>query len=533
MSARNSASAPPLVHPTPSQRPRALLSVSDKSGLLEFARELVGLGWELISTGGTLRALEKGGVPVIPVEEVTGFPEILSGRVKTLHPSVHAALLADRRRPEHQDDLARLCITPIDLLVVNFYPFAEAARNSALDLDALFEEIDIGGPAMVRAAAKNWPSVAVVVEPKQYPEILEQLSRYGKMLPDSYRQELALAAFRATAAYEAIIAEYLAARLEVGSETTLPAHLILNLERDRTLRYGENPHQIGGLFRIRGSTGPLGGFEALQGNELSFNNLLDADSARRLVGFLPTPAAVVVKHNNPSGAALGSTLAEALERAIAADPISAFGGVVALNACVDLLTAELLTSRFLEVVVAPEFTPEARDRLTTKSALRVLKAPVFEPRSPKLEFRSVDGGVLVQSADELPDEPESWTVVSRRAPTPEELAGLRFAWAVVRGIRSNAIVIANEFQTLGIGAGQMSRVDSCRLAISKASGRLAGSVAASDAFFPFRDGVDLLAQAGVQAIIQPGGSRRDPEVLGAADELGLAMVFTHRRHFRH
>lgn len=512
---------------------RALLSVSDKTGIVHFARKLTELHWELISTGGTLRALREAGIPATAVEQVTQFPEILSGRVKTLHPAIHAAILADRRLAEHRKELAQLGIKPLDLVVVNFYPFADATREPNLGLDELFEEIDIGGPAMVRAAAKNWKSVAVVVEPRRYPEVLALLQESGGVLPESYRRELALAAFQATALYEATIARTLLERLQQIEPTSLPESLILELKKEQELRYGENPHQRGAVYRSPASNGLFGGLQQLQGAELTFNNLLDADAARRLVGRLPKPACVIVKHNNPSGAALGSTAVEAFERAVAADPVSAFGGVVALNVAVDDDTAALLTSRFFEVVVAPGFTRGAQKLLSSKVNLRTLQTPVLPPREPQLEVRSVDGGFLVQVADEAADAPDGWTVVSQRAPSAEEWKALEFAWAVVRGVRSNAIVLANATQTLGIGAGQMSRVDSCRLAISKALVSLEGAVAASDAFFPFRDGVDLLAEAGVRAIIQPGGSRRDPEVIRAVDEKGLAMVFTHRRHFRH
>lgn len=521
-----------MLPPERNRRRRALLSVADKTGLTDLARGLVERDWELLSTGGTLRVLQAAGIPAQPVEASTRFPEILSGRVKTLHPAIHAGLLADRSRPDHLAELERLELAPIDLLVVNLYPFEKAVADPGLDPRAVIEEIDIGGPAMVRAAAKNWRSVAVVLEPERYAEILELLDRHGGALPERYREELALAAFRRTAAYDALIADWFASRLEVAP--TLEPKLLLPLARTRTLRYGENPHQNGALYERPGSRGLFGGLEQLQGGDLSYNNLLDADAARRLVGSLAPPAAVIVKHNNPCGVARGASLREALEKAVAADPTSAYGGVVALNAPIDRPVAELLASRFFEVVVAPGCLADARETLAPRTNLRVLLAPAFRSQSPgRLELRSLDGAYLVQTADDEPDAPEGWTVVSDRVPSDADLEALRFAWTVVRGVRSNAIVLARDDQSLGIGAGQMSRVDACRIAIEKSLHPLAGSVAASDAFFPFRDGVDLLAKAGVAAIIQPGGSRRDQEVMAACNEHGIAMVFTRRRHFRH
>ncbi len=509
---------------------RALLSVFDKREIIEFAKGLSHLGVEILSTGGTYRTLSGAGLELIRVSDVTGYPEILDGRVKTLHPQIHGGILADRERAAHLTQLGEHRITAIDLVVVNLYPFQKVAASGA-PFEETIEMVDIGGPAMIRAAAKNHRGVVVVVDPEDYPQVLAALEEGDGTVPDSIRRRLAVKAFRHTQSYDSAIAQWLGGLAAEGRDD-LPHHLLLDLKRDSRLRYGENPHQKAALYRVHGQPGVLGGFEKLQGKELSFNNLLDAEAARRIAGAFDEPAAVVVKHNNPCGAARGDTCAMAYARALACDPVSAFGSVVAVNRTVDLELAEALAPQFVEVVVAPGYTDDAATRLSRKSNLRLIRCPVMRS-TDELEFRAIDGGFLVQDADREADDPGSWSCPTRRQPTPEELEALEFAWRVVRHVRSNAIVVTNQVQTVGIGAGQMSRVDSCRLAIGKAELPVAGAVAASDAFFPFRDGLDYLAEAGVRAVVQPGGSKRDEEVIAAADEHGMAMLMTGKRHFRH
>ncbi|MCP4202847.1 MAG: bifunctional phosphoribosylaminoimidazolecarboxamide formyltransferase/IMP cyclohydrolase [bacterium] len=509
---------------------RALISVYDKRDVVEFAKGLSHLGIEILSTGGTHQSLSGAGLELIRVSDVTGFPEILDGRVKTLHPQIHGGILADRERASHLTQLGEHGITAIDLVVVNLYPFQKVAASGA-PFEEIIEMVDIGGPAMIRGAAKNHRGVIAVVDPDDYPQVLAALEEGGGTVPDSLRRNLAIKAFRHTQSYDAAIAHWLEGLGSEGS-AKLPHHLLLDLKRESRLRYGENPHQKAALYRVHGESGVFGGFEKLQGKELSFNNLLDADAARRMVSALDEPAAVVVKHNNPSGAARGEDCAQAYERALACDPMSAFGSVVAVNRAADLKLAEALAPQFVEVVLAPAFTDEALTRLSPKSNLRLIRCPLIEP-SDRREYRGIDGGFLIQDADLWSDYPGTWSCPTRRQPTPEELDGLDFAWRIVRHVRSNAIVVTNRVQTVGIGAGQMSRVDSCRLAIGKAELPLGGCVAASDAFFPFRDGLDFLAEAGIKAIVQPGGSKRDEEVIAAADEHGVAMLMTQTRHFRH
>jgi phosphoribosylaminoimidazolecarboxamide formyltransferase/IMP cyclohydrolase len=516
---------------------RALISVFDKRGLTHLARGLTRLGVELVSTGGTLKFLREEGIPAVSVADVTGFPEILEGRVKTLHPRIHAGILARRSRAGHAAEIAEHGITPIDLVVVNLYPFRETAASGAPP-EEVIERIDVGGPAMLRAAAKNFEGVGVVVDPADYPEVLAALEAGGGVLPEAMRRRLAAKAFHHTHAYDAAIAEWLtltdaAAPGTPGTLEPFPAHLGLRLERELTPRYGENPHQAAAVYRTAAGDGVLGGFNQLGGKELSWNNLLDADAARKMAGLFAEPAVVIVKHNNPCGVGRGADLAEAYRRALATDPVSAFGGIVAVNRPADLAFAEAMADLFVEVLLAPGFDDEALSRLAAKKALRLLECPVYAPGTADVELRSVDGGFLAQAADALPDDPAAWTSPTRRAPTPEERRALELAWKVARYVKSNAIVLANPDQTVGIGAGQMSRVDSCRLAVEKAVLPTAGTAAASDAFFPFRDGLDALAAAGVTAVVQPGGSKRDPEVVAAADEHGIAMLMTGTRHFRH
>ncbi|MGE5232756.1 MAG: bifunctional phosphoribosylaminoimidazolecarboxamide formyltransferase/IMP cyclohydrolase [Acidobacteriota bacterium] len=506
---------------------RALVSVSDKTGLEPFAHGLAGLGFELVSTGGTAKYLAGLGLPVVAVADVTGFPEILDGRVKTLHPKIHGGILAERQKSEHRRALAEHGIAPIDLVVVNLYPFRETVAKAGATYDEIVEMIDIGGPSMVRSAAKNHAHVGVVVDPADYPEVLSALTT-GE-LPMPLRRRLALTAFRHTAAYDAAIAAWLGR--EVEGDSPFPARLTIQLERELVPRYGENPHQAAAVYRQAGGPGVLGGMRQLQGKELSWNNLLDADAARKSVALFGEPAVAILKHNNPCGVGRGDDSVSAYRRALACDPISAFGSIIAVNRPVDDALAAALADLFVEVLIAPAFDPEALARLAAKKALRVLVCPPYAPA--QIELRGIDGGFLAQEPDARPEDPATWTCPTKRSPTPEESRALEFAWRVARMVKSNAIVVANGDQTVGIGAGQMSRVDSCRLAIEKAQLPVRGCVAASDAFFPFRDGLDVLAAAGITAVVHPGGSKRDDETTAAADEHGMALLLTGTRHFRH
>jgi phosphoribosylaminoimidazolecarboxamide formyltransferase/IMP cyclohydrolase len=510
---------------------RALISVSDKTGLVDFARELTAMGIEIVSTGGTYRKLGEAGVEATLVADVTGFPEILDGRVKTLHPKIHGGILADRNRASHLAELREHDIGPIDLVIANLYPFREAAARPDVAPEEVIEMIDIGGPSMVRAAAKNHQGVAVVVDPADYPQVLAALESNDRTVPATLRQRLAAKAFRHTQAYDAAIATWLE-RQESEAQAQFPRHYFLDLERALEPRYGENPHQAAAIYETVGGGGLLGGFEQLQGKTLSWNNLLDADAARKLVSMFEEPAVVISKHNNPCGAALGEDLAQAYERALACDPISAFGSIIAVTRPVSEAFAEAMSKLFVEVLIAPEFDAAALERLASKSNLRLLRAPLYAAGGA-IELRSIDGGFLAQSPDSGMDHVADWTCPTRRQPSGAERRALEFAWKVTRFVKSNAIVLTNEHQTVGVGAGQMSRVDACHLAIRKAQLATAGCVAASDAFFPFRDGIDVLAAAGIKAIIQPGGSKRDSETIEAADEHGIAMLMTGVRHFRH
>ena len=535
--------------------PTALLSVSDKQGLVPLAEALHRLhGFRLLSSGGTASALEAAGLPVTRVAEHTGAPEILGGRVKTLHPRVHGGILAKRDDPSHQADLAAQAIDPIDVVVVNLYPFRETVADPAVSWAKAIETIDIGGPAMVRAAAKNHADVAVLTSPDQYEAFLAALA--AGRVDGALRRQLALEAFRHTASYDSAISSWMASRPELAPDeapaatdsAAAPASpLRLELPLHQTLRYGENPHQPARWYS-QGGAG-WGGAIQLQGKELSYNNLIDLEAALATVrefgyglasadspelGAPGQSAAVVVKHTNPCGVATGADPAGALGRALDADRVSAFGGIVALNGPVDGAAASQLTSLFLECVVAPAFSPEARQLLAAKPNLRLLElAPAALAQAPALQLRSLLGGVLVQDLDDAPVREDSWQVVSARQPSAAELDDLRFAWRLVRHVRSNAIVVAAAGQSLGIGAGQMNRVGSARLALEAAAGRAQGAVLASDGFFPFDDTVRLAASHGIAAVIQPGGSMRDGDSIKACDELGLAMVTTGRRHFLH
>ncbi len=516
----------------------ALLSVSRKGGLDAFARGLALRGFEIVASGGTARFLEGAGISVTQVSEVTGHPEILEGRVKTLHPRIHGGILARRSRPEDIASLETLGIRPVDVVAVNFYPFGETLARGATE-DQLLENLDIGGPCLVRAAAKNWPDVTVVVDPDDYPAVLAAIDAPDPAAARDQRRRLAARAFAATAAYETAISGFFAAG---ESESDYPERISFDFERVAALRYGENPHQSAALYRDPGEHAGIPGARKLHGKELSYNNILDLDAAVRLAADLADgslrsgsgAAAVVIKHDTPAGAAVAGTLSEAYRKARATDPVSAFGGIVALTREVDLDTAQELTSTFLEAVAAPAFAPDALDRLRRKKNLRLIEMEdlgglVLGGR----DLARVAGGLLVQDWDAGDDDETGYRVTSRRRPTSGEWAGLRFAWRVVRHVKSNAVVVAREGVLLGVGAGQMNRVDSCRLAVQKAETTLEGAVAASDAFFPFPDGLEVLADAGVSAVIQPGGSVRDAEVLAAADACGMAMVLTGTRHFRH
>jgi phosphoribosylaminoimidazolecarboxamide formyltransferase/IMP cyclohydrolase len=510
----------------------ALLSVSDKTGLVPFARALAARGVTLLSSGGTAKALAADGVPVETIEEYTGSPEVMDGRVKTLHPRVHGGILS--RGDRDKGDLERLGARAIDLVVVNLYPFERVAGTPGALHDDIVENIDIGGPSMVRSAAKNHARVAVVCDPADYERVLTEFSSLGE-ISAATRAELAAKAFAHTAAYDAAISGYLSSR---GEGKTFPHYLTLPFELAYGLRYGENPHQAGAFYVERGAAaGSLARAESLGagGKELSFNNLVDVEAALDAVREFDAPAAVVVKHTNPCGVALGDTLAAAYREARDADALSAFGGIVALNRPVDAETAAILAETFLECVVAPSFEPQALETLRGKKNLRLLATRTWlEADHAALQYKRVGGGLVVQARDATARaEVTGGKVVSKRAPTPEEIESLEFAWRVCKHVKSNAIVLAQGNKTVGVGAGQMSRVISVQIACEKAGDKSKGSVLASDAFFPFPDGVEAAAKAGITAVAQPGGSVKDPDVIAAADALGLAMIFTGVRHFRH
>ena len=531
---------------------RALLSVSDKTGVVDFARGLAAAGFEIVSTGGTARALADAGVAVTQVSAVTGFPEMMDGRVKTLHPAVHAGILARRDRPGDLRALEAHGIRPVDVVAVNLYPFARVAADPDAPVETLVEEIDIGGPTLVRAAAKSFRDVVVVVDPGDYPEVLEALRGAGGPGLDR-RLALARKAFAHTASYDGTIASTLSAvgvadgRLARGpapADEVAPDALALRADRLRRLRYGENPHQEAALYAAGGAG--FGGARVVQGKPLSFTNLLDLDAAAKLTREFDEPAAVVIKHTNPCGAATAGALRDAYVAAREVDPLSAFGGIVGLNRPVDRATAEAIASTFVEAVVAPDADDEARAVLAAKKNLRLVLADCSPAGAgPDREVRSILGALLVQGADRVTEAAAPWTaetarrpdsglrVVTRRQPTGAEWAALRLAWRVCAHVKSNAVVFARADRLAAVGAGQMSRVDAVKVAVMKAADGLAGTAAASDAFFPFRDGLDAVAGAGATAVVQPGGSVRDEEVVAAADEHGLAMVFTGRRHFRH
>ena len=514
---------------------RALISVSDKSGAAEFAAGLAALGVEILSTGGTAKLLREKGLKVRDVSDLTGFPEMLDGRVKTLHPKVHAAILALRSNPQHQQQVKAHGIEFIDLVAVTLYPFEKTAAQAGVRFEELIENIDIGGPSMIRSAAKNFEDVAVLVDPSDYAALLEEIRQNGGCVSRRTRERLARKAFATTAAYDGAISLTLQEWAEAAPP--LPETLHLSFRKLTDLRYGENPHQKAALYVEPAAQGRgLAGARLLQGKELSFNNLVDLEAAWRLVGEFPEPATAFIKHTNPCGVAIGQSLAESTRRALQVDPVSAFGSIIAFNRNVDAASVEAIGPLFVEAMVAPGYEPQALERLSRKKNLRLMDMSATSGDEYGLQLKTIGGGLLVQTPDTLGAEPEGWKCLTERQPTEAEKQDLVFAWRVVKHVKSNAIVYAREGVVVGVGAGQMSRVDAVKLATTKArelGHSLDGTVVASDAFFPFPDGVEESARAGARAIVQPGGSVRDGEVIAAANRLGLAMLLTGVRHFKH
>ena len=513
---------------------RALLSVHDKTGVVDFAKGLAGLGVEILSTGGTAKLLRDSGVPVVDVAQVTGFPEMLDGRVKTLHPKVHGGILARRDTPAHMQALESHGIGPIDLVVVALYPFEQTVARPGVTVEEAIENIDIGGPSMIRGAAKNHGGVGVITDPSQYAPVLDELRKSGGALSAETRARLALEAFRRTSQYDAAIAAYLG-----SGAPDFPERISIVAERLQHLRYGENPHQAAAFYRAAGPAVGLAAAEQLHGPELSYNNLLDWSAALGLLVEFDDPAAVVIKHTNPCGVALGASVADAMSRAKTSDPVSIYGGIVGVNRTLDMGVVKELSGILLEILFAPDFAPDALEELRrTKKKCRVLRLPCHAADYPgrMRDIRSVLGGLLVQDSDLTDLDPAALKSVSKRPPTDAEMRALRFAWRVAKHAKSNAIVLTGSDQVVGVGAGQMNRVDSARIAVMRARANgleTKGTVCASDAFFPFRDGLDVVAEAGATAVIHPGGSVRDEEVIKAADEHGMAMVVCGIRHFKH
>lgn len=508
---------------------RALISVSDKNGITEFAKGLTELGFEIISTGGTKKTLEQNGIPVIGVSEVTGFPEILDGRVKTLNPLVHGGLLAKFDEPSHQKQMAEHNIEPIQIVCVNLYPFQQTIAKPDVTVEDAIENIDIGGPTMLRSSAKNHDYVAVVVDPDDYGTVLEELKNEGSVTKETKRR-LAAKVFRHTAAYDAIIAEYMT---KLANEEN-PETLTVTYELKQSLRYGENPHQKASFYRKPlGSEFSVANATQLHGKELSYNNINDADAALQIVKEFTEPAAVAVKHMNPCGVGVGATAFEAFSKAFEADPVSIFGGIIAFNREVNQQTAEKLHEIFLEIVIAPSFTQEALDILTGKKNIRLLTIPFDQQNKVESKLVSIEGGLLVQDQDRYSLENATISVPTKREPTEEEWDALKLGWKIVKHVKSNAIVVSNAEMTLGVGAGQMNRVGSAKIALEQAGEKAKGAALASDAYFPMDDTVEAAAKAGITAIIQPGGSIRDSDSIKKADDYGIAMVFTGVRHFKH
>ena len=515
---------------------QALISVSDKTGVLELARSLEQMKVSILSTGGTAKLLAQNGIAVTEVAQYTGYPEMLDGRLKTLHPMIHGGLLARRDLPEHMAAIKDAGIEPIDLVVVNLYPFTQAIARPGCTLAEAIENIDIGGPTMLRSAAKNHSGVAVVVDPADYPALLDELQRTGGMVSAATRFDLAKKVFTHTAAYDGAISNYLTGLDAAHKSHDFPQRLTLQFAKVQDMRYGENPHQSAAFYcDAEPAPGSLASYKQLQGKELSYNNIGDSDAAWECVKTFSEPACVIVKHANPCGVAIGATALDAYQRAFQTDPTSAFGGIIAFNRTVNAATAEAVSKQFVEVLIAPGYDQEANKALASKANVRVLAVPLAAGGN-HYDMKRVGGGLLVQTPDAKNVEAAELRVVTNKRPSEAELRDLLFAWRVAKFVKSNAIVFCGSGHTLGVGAGQMSRVDSARIAAIKAKNAglsLAGSFVASDAFFPFRDGVDVVAEAGAKAIIQPGGSMRDDEVVAAADELGLIMVYTGHRHFRH
>lgn len=513
---------------------RALLSVSDKEGIVELARALVEMGVEILSTGGTSKAIKEAGLPVTYVSDVTGFPEILDGRVKTLHPKIHGGILA-KRTPEHLNQLESLEIKPIDLVAINLYPFKATIEKPGVTLEDAIENIDIGGPAMVRASAKNHQDVVILVNPGRYEEVLNQLKESGDV-DQATRLSLATEAFGHTGQYDTLINSYLSSLSgESSIAQELGEQIHVKMDKAQDLRYGENPHQKAVFYKDPQVAGPcVAHAKQLQGKELSFNNILDTDASFELVREFEQPAAVIIKHTNPCGTAIAEDLVTAYTKAFEADPVSAFGGIVGLNKEVDGATAKEIIKTFMEVVIAPSFTAEALEVLAEKQNLRVLVTGEIKEVHPRqFDLKKVNGGLLVQEKDLGSVDEADIKVVSERKPNPKELEELLFAWKIVKHVKSNAIVVTKDGQSIGVGAGQMNRVGSAKIAFEQAGEKAEGAVLASDAFFPFRDTIDAAAKAGIKAIIQPGGSMRDEESIAAANEHGIIMVFTGMRHFKH
>lgn len=508
---------------------RALISVSDKTGIIEFARELVDLGYEIVSTGGTYKAIGDAGIKVTYVTDVTGFPEILDGRVKTLHPYIHAGILA-MRKEDHLKQLAELGIVPIDLVVVNLYPFRQTVKKAGVTLEEAIENIDIGGPSMVRAAAKNYQDVLVVVNPEHYADIIQGLKENS--IDKEYRLKLATEALTHTAEYDAFISKYL--QKVIDEEQKFPETAVIVGEKVQDLRYGENPHQLAAFYRLPQTEGAcVGNAKQLQGKELSFNNIIDLNAAFELVREFSEPAAVIIKHTNPCGTALGKDICDAYVRAYEVDTKSAYGGIVGLNREADQAVANEISKLFLEAVIAPSFSKEALEILSAKKNLRLLETGPLDEVKAQVDIKKVNGGFLLQDTDTGMISEEDLQVIGDRKPTKDEIAEMLFAWKIVKHVKSNAIVVTKDRQSIGVGAGQMNRVGSAKIAFEQGGEKCKGAVLASDAYFPFRDTIDEAAKAGITAIIEPGGSIRDEESIAAANEHGIALVFTGMRHFKH
>jgi phosphoribosylaminoimidazolecarboxamide formyltransferase/IMP cyclohydrolase len=513
---------------------RALISVSDKTGIVDFAKELAALGFTIVSTGGTFDVLQKHGLKVIPINEVTGFPEMMDGRVKTLHPKIHGGLLSLRKNKEHMAVCKEYDIPLIDMVVVNLYPFEKTVAKKDVSLAEAIENIDIGGPSMLRSASKNYADVAVIVNPEKYATVIAELRENKGKISLRTKELLALEAFQHTARYDSIIAEFLEKRFldDESAQSAFPSVVTTMFHKVMDLRYGENPHQQAAFYRVSGQKG-LPETQQLHGKELSFNNILDLEAAWSIAKEFELPAVAIIKHTNPCGTAVGDTALEAYQKAYAADPVSAFGSIVGINRSVDLKLAEEISKIFVEVIIAPDFDDDAFKLLSQKQAIRLIKAADFFQENQQLNYRQVSGGFLVQSANNAKFTAEALKLVTKKAPTKREINDLLFAFTVVKHIKSNAIVVVKDGVTLGVGAGQMSRIDSVKIALEKAGDKAKGAVVASDAFFPFGDSVEEMAKYGITAIVQPGGSKRDQDSVDAANKLGISMVFTDIRCFKH